>query len=62
MEDMKVIEQEHHKWFREELIDSGASMNITEKQVKASAGYAASLKAFEAGWRIVCRRIKDKAR
>jgi len=62
MEDMKVIEQAHFRWFQEELIDGGAPVYITEDQVKASAGYNASLRAFEAGWRILAHRIKAASR
>ena len=61
MEDVKVIEQAHLTWFRDDLIENGASRNITERQVRASAGYEASSKAFEAGWKTLAIRCKAKA-
>lgn len=39
----------HFKWFKAKLIKNGASTDITEKEVKNSAGYKHSEESFVAG-------------
>jgi hypothetical protein len=43
-------EQEHMKWFRQQLVENGAPKDITDKAAKFSSGFQASLSAFMAGW------------